>query len=154
MQWLFLDCVLNWGEGGTPSPTYEFPHLRTVLGQWQSMNIKKYQHYIYAKICKFKNCIVVICKRIFLFLGIHTSVREISKGQHVLYTVCCAKSIQSCLTLCDPMDCSPPGSSVHGILLIRMLEWVAISSFRKSSQPRDWNCVSSDSCIGRWILNH
>jgi len=39
-----------------------------------------------------------------------------------------AKSLQSCLTLCDPVDCSPPGSSVHGILQARILEWVAISS--------------------------
>ena len=37
-----------------------------------------------------------------------------------------AKSLQSCLTLCDPMDCSPPGSSVHGILQVGILEWVAI----------------------------
>ena len=48
----------------------------------------------------------------------------------------CAKSIQLCLTLCDPMDCSPPGSSVHGILRARILEWVALPSFRGSSQPR------------------
>ena len=39
----------------------------------------------------------------------------------------CAKSLQSCLTLCDPMDCSPPGSTVHGILKARILEWAAIS---------------------------
>ena len=38
-----------------------------------------------------------------------------------------AKSLQSCLTLCDPMDSSPPGSSVHGILEARVLEWVAIN---------------------------
>ena len=44
-----------------------------------------------------------------------------------------AKSLQSCLTLCDPMDCSPPGSSVHGILQARILEWVAMPSFRGSS---------------------
>ena len=43
----------------------------------------------------------------------------------------------SCLTLCDPTDCSLPGSSVHGILQERILEWVAISSARGSSQPRD-----------------
>ena len=48
-----------------------------------------------------------------------------------------AKSLQLCPTLCDPMDCSPPGSSVHGILQARTLEWVAISSSRGSSQPRD-----------------
>ena len=47
----------------------------------------------------------------------------------------------SCLTLC-PMDCSPSGSSVHGIFQARVLEWVAISFSRGSSQPRDWTCVS------------
>ena len=45
---------------------------------------------------------------------------------------------QSCLTLCDPMDCSPPGSSVYGILQAKILEWVAISFSRGSSRPRDW----------------
>ena len=49
---------------------------------------------------------------------------------------------QSCLTICDPMDCSPSGSSVHGILQVRILEWVAISFSRGSSQPRDWTQVS------------
>ena len=44
---------------------------------------------------------------------------------------------QSCPTLCDPMDCSLPGSSVHGILQARILEWGAISFSRGSSQPRD-----------------
>ena len=44
---------------------------------------------------------------------------------------------QSCPTVCDPMDCSPPGSSVHGILQARILEWVAIPFSRGSSQLRD-----------------
>ena len=56
---------------------------------------------------------------------------------------------QSYLTLCGPVDCSPPGSSVHGISQARILEWVAISCSRGSSQPR--LCAS---CIGRWILYH
>ena len=47
--------------------------------------------------------------------------------------VCCAPS---CLTVCDPMDCSPPGSSVHGIFQARVLEWVAISYSRGSSRLR------------------
>ena len=46
-------------------------------------------------------------------------------------------SHKSCLTLCDPMTCSPPGSSVHGILQARILEWAAIFSSRGSSPPRD-----------------
>ena len=44
---------------------------------------------------------------------------------------------QLCLNLCDPLDCDLPGSSVHGILQARILEWVAISYSRRSSQPRD-----------------
>ena len=54
----------------------------------------------------------------------------------------CAKSLQSCLTFCDPMDHSPPGSSVLGILQARILEGVAVPSSRGSSQPRDPTCVS------------
>ena len=49
---------------------------------------------------------------------------------------------RSCPTLYDPMDCSPPGCSVHGILQARILEWIAISSFRGSSRPRDRSWVS------------
>ena len=49
----------------------------------------------------------------------------------------CVLVIQSCLTLCDPMECSPSGSSVHGISQTRILEWVTIPFFRESSQPRD-----------------
>ena len=58
---------------------------------------------------------------------------------------------QSCPTLCNPMDCSLPGSSVHGILQARILEWVATSFPRGSSPPRDWTQVS---CIDRRILYH
>ena len=49
---------------------------------------------------------------------------------------------QSCLTLCDPMDCSPAGSAIHGIFQAGVLEWVAISFSRRSSRPRDWTWVS------------
>ena len=65
-----------------------------------------------------------------------------------------AKSLQSCLTLCTPMDCSPPDSSVHGILQARILEWVALPSSRGSSRPRDWISISYVSCIGRQVLYH
>ena len=55
---------------------------------------------------------------------------------------------------CDPMDCSLLGSSVHGILQARILEWVAISYSRGSSRPRDQTLVSCVSCSGRWIPYH
>ena len=57
----------------------------------------------------------------------------------------------SCPTLRNPMDCSPPGPSVPGILQARILEWVVIFSSRGSSQLRDWTHIS---CIGRQILYH
>ena len=63
-----------------------------------------------------------------------------------------AKLLQSCPTLCNPMDCSPPGTSVHGILQARILEWVVMPLSRGSSQPGDRTRVSYIACIGRWIL--
>ena len=73
------------------------------------------------------------------------------KGQsqylvHVLCVLCLV--VQSCptlsrLTFCDPMDCSPPGSCVHGTLQARILEWVVMPSSRESSQPRDQIQVSN-----------
>ena len=50
------------------------------------------------------------------------------------------------------MNCSPPGSSVHGILQARILEWVVMPFLRESSQPRDQTHVSYVSCLGRWIV--
>ena len=61
--------------------------------------------------------------------------------------------VLSCVpALCNPMDCSLPGSSLHGILQARILEWVAISFSRESSQPRDQTCTFYVSCIGRQVI--
>ena len=49
---------------------------------------------------------------------------------------CLLSCVRRCLTLCDPRDCSPPGSTVHGIFLARILDWVAMPSSRGSSPPR------------------
>ena len=62
--------------------------------------------------------------------------------------------VQSYLTLCDFVDCSPPGSSLYGILQARILEWVALSSSRGSSWPRDWAYVSCGSCIAGGFFYH
>ena len=64
---------------------------------------------------------------------------------------CPCSVAQSCLTLRDPMDCRPPGSSVHGIFQARILEWVAISSSKGSSWLGDRTHIS---CIDRQILYH
>ena len=64
------------------------------------------------------------------------------RGATILLKPTHAKSLQSCLILCDPMGCSRPGSFVHGILQARILEWGAMPSSRGSSQPRDRTQVS------------
>ena len=65
-----------------------------------------------------------------------------------------ANSLQLCLTFCNPVDCSPSGSSVHGILQATILEWVAILSSRGSSRPSNQTSVSCGSCIsGMFFTN-
>ena len=71
-----------------------------------------------------------------------------------MYTIHVCLVAQSCPALCDSMACSQLGYSVHGILQARILEWVAISFSKGSSQLRDWNCFSCVSSLGRWILYH
>ena len=75
-----------------------------------------------------------------------------------VYCVClcvcvcvCARTL-SRVWLCDSVDCSPPGFPIHGILQASILEWVAISSSRGSSRPRDWTCISCLAHIDRWVL--
>ena len=71
-----------------------------------------------------------------------------------IHCVCLCEVTRLCPTLCDPVDYSTPGSSVHSILQARILEWVTIPFSRESSRPRDQTQVSYVSCIGRWVLYH
>ena len=67
----------------------------------------------------------------------HKSVNFRVLGKLLRFPACVhPKSFQSCSSLCDPMDCRPPGSSVHGILQARIVEWVAMPSSRGSSPGR------------------
>ena len=92
--------------------------------------------------------------------SLHTHKRAGSLGEQrwthyaLLHQRVCAKPLQSRLTLCDPVDRSPPGSSVCRISQARILEWVAISSSRGSSPPRDQTCISYVSCLSRQALCH
>ena len=65
----------------------------------------------------------------------------------VCVCVCACVHVQLCLILCDPVNCSPSGSSVHGIFQARTLEWVAITFSKGSSQPRDQTHIS---CLLHW----
>ena len=87
--------------------------------------MKKYNDLVYIPI-KYRECIKILCMR----------------------------AHQSCLTLCDLMDCSLLGSSVHGIFQTRTLEGVAISFSRGSSSPRDGTHVSFVSYISRQFIYH
>jgi len=79
-----------------------------------------------------------MCKKVLWFT--HNDLQDLSiqlKMTAKIFVCMHAKSLQSCPTLCNPMDCRPPGSSVRGILQARILECVAVPSSRGSSQQRD-----------------
>ena len=80
---------------------------------------------------------ITICWRDYLFSTVYSSV-----PYWRLISFKWSEVAQSCPTLCDPMDYSLPGSSVHGVFQARILEWVVISFSRRSSQSRDWTWVS------------
>ena len=103
----------------------------------------------------------VILQNLALLLFIKSVILELAtldtwgRAMRVCVCVCvcvCAQAHSLCPSLCDPKDCSLPGSSVHVIFQARVLEWVAIFSSRASFRPRDWTHISFISCTGRRIL--
>ena len=112
--------------------------------------LKQNEHQSCLSLLFFKSC-----NRFSFFFPIMTSYYKNFFGSHVVeaFTLPYLKLLtQSCPTLCYPMDCSPPGSSVHRILQARILEWVAISFSRGSSRPRDQTQVShiAGRCFNFW----
>ena len=131
---------------------------RTRLSNWTELIVYQslYFYFIYT-------VVVTLLWKMYFLPGFLTSPFTIwftccfpipLKYTCCLYACMHAKSLHSCLILCEPMDDSPPCSSVHGILQARILEWVAIPSSKWSFQHRDRTCISYVSCIGRWILHH
>ena len=88
---------------------------------------------------------VCMCVCVYIYY-IYSYVLHIHTHTHTHIYICVAQLLQLCPTLCDPMDYSLPGFSVHGILQARILEWVAIPISRRSFRPRDWTHVSYVSC--------
>ena len=107
---------------------------------------KCFVHWTYQ--CQHHGCDMVLKFYKMLPLGQGTTrlVQNWERSTSRLYAVTLLESksevAQSCPTLCEPMDCSPPCSSVHGVFQVRVLEWVAISFSRGSSRPRDRTQVS------------
>ena len=101
---------------------------------------------------RWKSCFVQDHVNLPVQQGMERSLRDPEVLSLVDSTLCVdARSLQSCPTLCNPMDCSPPGSSVHGILQARILDWVAMPSSRGSFWPEDWTCIS---CIAGRFFTH
>ena len=135
---LFTDCFL-WLRS-------QYQGLRAFPTQF---------HYL---VCPLREDISLIFNT-FFFLNFlqkthHLMQRKVKTRPHSSPAHMHAKSLQSCLPLCNPVVCRPPGSSVHRILQARILEWVAMPFSRESSQPRDWTRISYVSCTGRQVLYH
>ena len=84
---------------------------------------------------------VLVCHPMSTYIQLIRGI-TLSLASFYFFLCVCVLVTQSCRTLCEPMDCSPPGSSVHGILQASILEWVAIHFSRGSSQPGDQTQVS------------
>ena len=80
-----------------------------------------------------------------LWCDLHTSV------ERIIYCCCFVSVTQLCLTLCNPMDCSPPGSSVHGVLQARILEWIAMP-FSRGQYNITYEFMSELSIILFWSV--
>ena len=120
-QRLHSENELGWAHGTGPRVT-PIPHKVRSHMQRKVMNGKKEE----TETCQ----------------GTHTHTCIYLCIYAPLFLFWCCVCAQCCLTLCNPMDYSPPGSSIHGILQTGILQWVTISFSRRSSQPRDWTCIS------------
>ena len=109
----------------------------------------KIEFCIYQNICSY-------CRSSVVLIAVNLYGVNVFKLTYFVYIPCMQESesevTQSCLILCDPMDCSLRGSSVHGNFHARILEWVAISFSKRSSRPRDQTWVSciADRCFTIW----
>ena len=115
---------------------------------WSQINLEV-QNKVQTRASKWIKGIFIFTLYIYLFLGSSPNWDSLIKRRNTCAVLCLV--VQSCPTLCAPMDCSPPGSSVHGVFSRQEYwsGWPAMLSSRGSSQPKDWTQVS---CIaGRFF---
>ena len=161
-----LCCVQRWAPGRSPFTCRA--HLPTKVDH--SPYVIQWGWY-YCSICYIENNMInpekknrsfcgcasvatLETKILFLLIGEKSGFFVVRWLSHVQFVLEWSEVAQSCPTLCDPMDCSLLGFSVHWIFQARVLEWVAISFSRRSSQLRDWTPVSC--IVGRrcYRLSH
>ena len=126
VQWLIFLCLSG---HLTPSFTHLSPYFQQLPGDSVGFSVKAKIHggpVVETSCFRCRGC------------GFHPCLGD----QDARCPWLCAQLLSRVRPFAVPWDCSPPGSSVHGISQARILEWVAISYFRASSQPRDWACVS------------
>ena len=123
-----------------------------VILVWSFQPLSCLWFYCFSSILTMR-CIFLFSHRSWISYCTLNIYRKKKKEYRVSKVSVCACML-SRVQLCDPMDCHPPGSSVHVILQARILEHVAISFSRGSPWPRDWTCISGISFIGRQILHH
>ena len=151
------DAIQSSHPLSSPSPPTFYLSLHQGLFKWVSSlhQVAKVLEFQYScNYSYFKQTIILILYLLLLLVAYtHWVVGIALAFSQAFYTftrlllttpsVCAYKLLlQLCLTLCDPMDCGSPGSSVHGILQARILEWVAMPSSRGSSWPWNWTHVS------------
>ena len=145
------------GQFFTTSTTREDKYININKTLWRLANFSTYN----GKMCSCRSKTLKETYRILYSIFLSYKYLEyacISYAYHIIWYIfkiwsatAAAKSFQSCPTLCDPIDGSPPVSPVPGILQARILEWIAISFSRGSSWPRDWTWVSCI-CIAGWFF--
>ena len=139
------------------------PPKKMLYFQEKSSRLWKVQVTLQVTFCEF--CLsssLLRSQSVWLYWNIHFWLRFwrklvpvlVSGSNSVSFCHMWTKLFQLCWILCDPVDCRPPISSVHGILQARILERITMSFSRGSSRPRDQTHISCISCIGRQILYH
>ena len=139
-------CCQRDSQESSPAP--QFKSINLALGL---LSVQLSHPYMTAGLYDHDYMVLWQKSEVFCFLIYCLGCHNFPFKEH---TCVCIKSLQSRLTLCDPMDHSPPGSSVHGILQARILEWVTMPSFRESSQCRDGISISYVFCIDLQVLYH